>query len=665
MRFYFTAVLLLFAIVSVAQSRINQGPEPKWVRSYEYNTKFDSSGTSGGYIYLLVSQQHNVESRENYMKVAMKVLSDNGLGSVSSINEFFDPSFQKITFHTLNIIRGEKVIDKLDVRKFELIRREEEMSRAIYDKSLSAVYNVPDVRVGDILEYSFTTKGFNPAFEDHAFGTFFAQYGTPVTRFGQRLVTSSSRPLTFKSHQGASNFTEKKNNNVVEYERVIENVPALLTDDMLPDWFVPYPRTQYSDFQSWQEVKQWARKLYSFKEPADNELKQLVKTIQQLGTPEEKIRECIRIVQADVRYLSFSDGIHGYKPHAPSLVLAQKYGDCKDKSYLLAFLLNQNGIESYPALVSTEIGPVLHEKLPNPWAFNHCIVQFIHNDSAYWIDPTLRPQVGRLKEYFIPLYEKALVINDKPGGLDEIPFGYKKSKIDVVETYTMDEVGGFANLKVRTEYYGDEADEIRNYSKTTSKEEIHKNYLNFYSKDYADVSLKSDVVFDDDKERNVVTSEERYLIKDFWKRSEGKETAALYARVLASYLKIPDNERRTMPIRIAHPCEVHHTIKVSLPNEWTADDFSNTIDSKGFTFRSSGLYNDQTMTLRYTYKSKAGAVSGDDVQEYIRKMNEARDSVYYTITFGDETESNNSAKYIFLVVVMGVVGLLAYRKMSR
>jgi hypothetical protein len=100
----------------------------------------------------------------------------------------------------------------------------------------------------------------------------------------------------------------------------------------------------------------------------------------------------------------------------------------------------------------------------------------------------------------------------------------------------------------------------------------------------------------------------------------------LYARVLASYLKIPDNERRTMPIRIAHPREVHHTIKVSLPNEWTADDFSNTIDSKGFTFRSSGLYNGQTMTLRYTYKSKAGAVSGDDVQEYIRKMNEARDS---------------------------------------
>src|SRR5690349_1580157 len=162
----YLTLYLIFASLSklVAQPTVSQSKTPAWVLPYTFNDNSKATETNNGYVYLLISQQHNLESKEEYRKYVMNVTSEKGLTSVGSVNEYFDPSFQKLTFHELNVIRDGKTINKLNTSKFEIIRREEDMERAVYDKSVNAVYNLPDVRVGDIVEYAFTRKGFNPVF---------------------------------------------------------------------------------------------------------------------------------------------------------------------------------------------------------------------------------------------------------------------------------------------------------------------------------------------------------------------------------------------------------------------------------------------------------------------------------------------------------------------
>jgi transglutaminase-like putative cysteine protease len=659
-----TLLFLLASIQVYAQPTVSQGSVPKWVTQHEYSTTFaDTTETSNGYAYLLISKQNNLETKEHYSEYATKVISEKGLSSVSSINEYFDPSFQKLTFHKLNIIRNGQTINKLNPVKFDVIRREDEMERAVYDKSVNAIYNLPDVRVGDIVEYSFTRKGFNPVFKDHNFGTFYLQYGIPVSKFACKVVYNPQRQLQFKTFGDIGNAGIEKLEKLKSTEWIREHVPALLTDDNYPNWFDPYPHVQYSDFQSWSEMKQWAIDLYQFPKNIRGELREVIDAIKASEkTDDEKIKECIRIAQGDIRYLSFSDGINGYKPHSPEDVYSQKYGDCKDKSFMLSLMLNELGISSYPALVSTENGYTLGEILPNPWAFNHCIVQFKHNDSTYWIDPTMNAQVGPLKSYFFPSYYNALVISNDQEALSPIPFGYKNSSLDIKEEYSMNEIGGFTKLKVTTTYQGDESDEIRSYFKSNTTNQISKDYLNFYARDFLDISVTKNFEYTDDVENNIIISTEEYLLKDFWKVKDGKTSAEVYAGLLASYLKKPNTRLRTMPLAISHPRNISQTITIILPEDWSIEEGYQEIESDAFKYSLSTFYENKTITLKHQYNTKASFITSENAADHIDKIDRALEENGYVLTKPIDGNSKSSSNKYILIVLAILVGGYYIRK---
>jgi transglutaminase-like putative cysteine protease len=660
----FVLLLLLASFQVHAQPTVSEGKIPAWVTQHEYNgTISDTIETSNGYAYLLISKQAHLESKEQYSEYVTKVTSEKGLSIVSVINEYFDPSFQTLTFHKLNIIRNGKRINKLNPAKFDVIRREDEMERAVYDKSVNAVYNLPDVRVGDIVEYSFTRTGFNPVFNNHRFGTFYFQYGIPVAKFAYKIVYDSHRKIQFKSFGNIRIAAIETQGRLKSTEWIRENVPALLTDDQYPSWFDPYPHIQYSDFQSWNELKQWASGLYSFPKLKNSELKETIASIRASEkTDEAKIKECIRIAQGEIRYLSFSDGINGYKPHSPEIVYSQRYGDCKDKSFMLALMLNELGIDSRPALVSTENGYTLEEMLPNPWAFNHCIVQFTYNDSTYWVDPTLNAQVGPLKSYFFPSYHNALVINNDQSSLSVIPFGYKNASLDIKEEYSMDEVGGYVTLKVNTTFHLDEADEIRSYFKSNTTDQINKDYLNFYAKDYSEISVAKDFKYADDEETNIITSSEEYLIKDFWTINGDNKSADVYASFLATCLKKPETRVRTMPLAITHPRNISQTIKIRLPEKWDIADSDIEIESDAFTYKRSKFYSDKIITLRYHYSTKASFIAAENVADHIEKIDQVLEDNGLTIFKPLSTKTDRSTNAYVIVFILLAVGVYVVKK---
>lgn len=662
-------VLFLLLLISVqqlsSQPTISQGKTPGWVTLYDFKNISDTTETINGYAYLLISKQCQLESKEEYYKYVMKVTSEEGLSTVASINEYFDPSFQKLTFHELTIIRNGKTINKLDPAKFDVIRREEQLERAVYDKSLNALYNLPDVRVGDVVSYSFTRKGLNPVFGNHSFGKLYLQYGIPVMKFAYRIVYSPKRKVIVKAF-GEVGVTahETHYGQMKATEWIREDVQAVLTDDQYPSWFNPFPRIEYSDFQSWDDLEEWARSMYKFPALSNSNLKKVIETIRASGkSDEDKIKECIRISQADIRYLSFSDGINGYKPHSPEIVYDQKYGDCKDKSFMLALMLSKLGITSNPALVSTDNGYTLPDMPPNPWAFNHCIVKFTYNDSTYWIDPTLTTQTGSLKSYYVPSYHHALVVNDSQSGLTPIPFGYKDSgKVEINEEYSMNEIGGHVTLKVQTTYSGDEADNIRTYFYSNTTNRINKNYLNFYAKDFSEIELVKDVDYTDDSATNSIVATEEYLLKNFWTLDKENKTANVYASVLATYLTKPETRVRTMPLAITHPRNISQTIKIRLPEEWNLEDSETKIESEAFTYNRSWFYAEKIITLRYHYLTKSSFINAEDVEDHVNKIDAVLKDNGLTIYKPRKTSTQRSPTAYIIITILIIAGVYMFRK---
>src|SRR5256885_15594216 len=91
-------------------------------------------------------------------------------------------------------------------------------------------------------------------------------------------------------------------------------------------------------------------------------------------------------VSKNYRYVSLSFGVGRYQPHAAGEVLANQYGDCKDKHTLLASLLAAVGRRAYPALIST--GAEIDSDVPSPLQFDHMISAVPEGDAFIWLDTT-------------------------------------------------------------------------------------------------------------------------------------------------------------------------------------------------------------------------------------------------------------------------------------
>ncbi len=79
------------------------------------------------------------------------------------------------------------------------------------------------------------------------------------------------------------------------------------------------------------------------------------------------------VAARDTRYVAIELGIGGLQPHAPGDVLRTRYGDCKDKAFLLQALVAPWGLRAHPVLVRTRDRGLLEPDAPGLDWFNHMI----------------------------------------------------------------------------------------------------------------------------------------------------------------------------------------------------------------------------------------------------------------------------------------------------
>src|SRR5574337_1160160 len=299
--------------------------------------------------------QVSVSSQTKYFKKAIKILSEAGVENSSEISIDFDPSYQKLFLHSLKIIRNGQTIDKLQLAKFKVVQQEKDLDKHLYNGSLTAVSFLEDIRKGDIIEYSYSIKGFNPIFNGKYFGLYDVQYSVPIYNLLYKLIIPSNRTLTIKNKGTEIKPSVQQSNSAISYEWKLNQVAALDVPKHTPDWYDPYPMVMISEFKNWKEVSDWARTLYPFNIELSPALQNKIEEIQKKNlTPESRTVEALRFVQDEIRYTGIEAGANSHKPHHPNQIFNQRFGDCKDKSYLLCSMLRKMNIEADPVLINTE-----------------------------------------------------------------------------------------------------------------------------------------------------------------------------------------------------------------------------------------------------------------------------------------------------------------------
>ncbi len=263
MRTSFLILFLLSFQIAYSQNRIKKSPEPNWVNTVSFEDK-DVNPDNGGFQYLLLDFQENFVEKTTYKHFAIKLINSTGIQSNSDVTVEFDPSYQKVFFHRLQIIRNGEIIDKLNPDNFQIIQRESSLERSLYDGSLTAVLNLPDVRENDIIEYSYTVNGFNPIYRGKVSNTIYHQYTIPVNHIYSRLITDKNDHFNFKLYNNSEAPQIKGYPGIREYIWDVNALDFKLYENNIPPWIDIHKKASFTTIKNWGEVVNWALPLYTY-----------------------------------------------------------------------------------------------------------------------------------------------------------------------------------------------------------------------------------------------------------------------------------------------------------------------------------------------------------------------------------------------------------------
>jgi tetratricopeptide (TPR) repeat protein len=171
------------------------------------------------------------------------------------------------------------------------------------------------------------------------------------------------------------------------------------------------PDVQLTTFPSWEEVGRWYGGLERERREPSPELRAKAEELTQGKKSDlEKLQAIYDYVAKNFRYVSLSFGLGRYQPHSASEVLANQYGDCKDKHTLLAALADAAGLRADTVLISSQ--RKLDPDVPSPSQFDHVISAVPLGDQLIWMDTTTELAPFRLLTYNLRK-KQALVIPER------------------------------------------------------------------------------------------------------------------------------------------------------------------------------------------------------------------------------------------------------------
>ena len=621
--------------VESAPSFTIAGPSA-WVRPFSPEDVGKADTDGGGIDYVLVDQQGNLEPRASFYHEARRITSESGVQNGSAITVSFDPSYQKLIFHFIRIIRGDTAAERLDRSQVKVFQRERDLEAFLYDGSFSANCQLEDVRVGDVIEYAYTVEGANPVMKGKYFADFTMEWSVPVHHAITRIIRPAARQLHYRIKNRAREPVVSTQKGATEWLWEESDIPARQLEPRTPRGYYPYGLVQVSEFADWQAVADWAVPLYEVDEKPSPDLEGEIARLRALPGDEERILAALRFVQEEVRYLGIESGVGSHQPTAPGEVLRRRFGDCKDKSLLLATLLRKCGIAATPALVSSVLRSQLAERQPSPGALNHVILQVEAGKNVWWLDATRSSQRGPLSQIHVGNFGHALVL--RPGTLGLTAFAPPPDSFPkriIVENYSIPVPGGEGKLEVLSEHRGLSAENTRAFFKANTVENIQKNYLEYYARRFPRIRPTGRVEYQEMPGETGCQVKEHYIIPEIWRLNDDKtqHVLALYPADVDADMGTPGSAQRSDPLALNHPVNTAQEIHAEMFEPWSMKTDQRDVSNAFFRFQHESKVTGRQIQMSYSFQSLAEQVSAADLPAYDTALRTLKDTLGYSFTY--------------------------------
>ncbi|WP_199524491.1 DUF3857 domain-containing transglutaminase family protein [Pseudoalteromonas sp. bablab_jr011] len=646
MHLYLTlsSLFLLFISCLVVADDYQVTPADSWVKQHELLTpNIPNEHIKDGTFYLMLDTQFKVTEQapqQRFTRTVMQAANQSGVDYISQLNIDFDPSYQSLSLNSLGIIRNGEYIDKLGSAQRQVLQRETDLASRIYNGTLSLNIIIDDMRVMDILDYSYTISGSNPVYQ-HFSTARTLNWSVPVVQQFMRVLWQKPTPLHINFVNGESTLISTPLNIGFDYQINQHNEPTMISASEVPYWYSPYKQVYFSEVNNWQEVIDWSLPLYQSAIEISPAIETITRQIKLQHTDlESQIVAALRFSQDEVRYLGLEMGTNSHRPTPASETLALRYGDCKDKTVLLISLLKALGVDAYPALVNTEETKRLASLPVAPNLFDHVIVTLEHQGKRYWLDPTTSYQRGDLAHLAQPNYGVALIVKEGETGFTDMLTKPLVKRVQVFDSYSIPEkVDDATHFTTRYEYGDFEAISRRSSIAKNSLKSTEDDYREYYQDSFKGLKTAKPMTVDTLDDTGQLITNEYYTIDNFWKPDNKGYRNDFYASEIQNSVYKPEQLERNAPMWFRYPNDIETTIQIAFsePN-WEFEEEQLSIDNPFFHLEKRVTFKDSILTLYFDYSAKQDHIPADQIEQYLNARKKLiNETQYGIIKYGTNT----------------------------
>ncbi len=647
---FFTFFLLCMGINASAQAKtllsengvtVYSENAAEWIDIYNVESLLSTTKPATSRYPLVDQQVTQLDDRQRYKRVLSRAKNVQQLEDDSKIEIVFYPVFETLTFHKLQVHRNGKVIDLLNKKNIKLLNNEYELDQGMVNGSATALVLLPSTRIGDVIDYSYTISGQNPALGKKLTTYLMAGWTRPVEVARIRVLEPKGRKYYFQADKVSIDPVVHAHALGNIHEWTLNQTEDIYYEDHYPADYLVFPEISVTEYENWGTVVEDLLPLYQ-DTALPKSLMPIKKALTALPTDEEKILQALRHAQEDIRYLGIEIGVNAYQPHSIQDIWNKRAGDCKDKTQLLIALLKSVGIKAYPALVNTRTQNAVASYLPSSRSFNHVITYVEWEGKSIWLDPTMNTQYGALDDMGYYSYGQALLLKKGEQNLTEMPAEMPENNtFHLTEIFHIVDYDAPVHLEVISEYYGKQAERMRARLSQQSIQKMQRGYEDYYEKAFSDIVNRIPLSVEDDKENNRIRVKEQYWLESvFTPEENGRLGFNFNASTLTDFMPKLETKRRSAPFYMGQPIQVQQKIILSLPEYFYLNEPYPAFIEKndGFTFKMHEEILNKTLVLDFNYTHHQKSIRVDQYDHVYTQMKSIRNEAYQYRSFMPDEE---------------------------
>lgn len=373
------------------------------------------------------------------------ITNSRGAERLKTFQELYSPGRQQLQVLQARVLRRDGETDERVMSDDSSIS--EPWFNLYYDVHAHRL-SFPSLRPGDVVEVvTLRTDVGNHSLLDGYFGDLVpVDFTEPARRVTYVLQAPAGTELYFHQPPGSEPDIQHPNRKTVVYQWNFTNRPPLRPEPNMPGYLDASSYLHVSTQADWPELSRWYFRHSSNQLTASRQVVKLARRLTRgRRRARDKIAALYRFVADDIRYVGLEFGVHSYLPVPASQVLAQRFGDCKDKSALLVSLLQAVGIPAQVVLVRAGSSDHIPPHPASLEVFNHALVHVLQPDT--WLDATvgfhppgqLPPQVQAVA---------ALAVDHRGAPLESTPVSAPGDNLTVIRQQVALDPGGHARVRL-------------------------------------------------------------------------------------------------------------------------------------------------------------------------------------------------------------------------